>query len=503
MALGLIDSNYLTNIANAIRGKLNVANNYYPSEMPDAINNISGGNADLGTKSITSNGIYNAADDSLDGYNSVTVAVPMPTYNSDILNVSVNGTYNAAQSGLDGFSEVNVNVPVTVYNSAPLSVTVNGTYNASDNGLDGFNSVTVAVPSGGGGDTEDFISVVDSSGNPIGIDNFGLCATNFMFNEPIKIGNRVTNCAGFFSGGAYSFNQPVNIPDSVLNCSKLFYGTSMNSNVRIGNNVIDCSQMFSGCLSFNKPVVMPDSVTNCYEMFNYCFAFNQPITIPNNVTNCANMFQNCNNFNQPITIPNNVTDCAYMFSNCNLLNQDIVIPEGVINCYYMFCQCHNFTKTVTIANSVTACGGLFASSNNRPTEIYVKNVQSTFQFDYAFSTYDTPNDDMTIYTDAESMEVLKNTNFTSWQPLTWDSNNYNSQYKIKLEIGSRETYLPSAGQYNNYFAYLDNGVIYRRTTFNYPITSQSIDSGNMGNTSAINTAIFNNIYSIDGGTING
>ena len=38
-------------------------------------------NAELGTKSITANGTYNAADDDLDGYSSVTVNISgLPTY---------------------------------------------------------------------------------------------------------------------------------------------------------------------------------------------------------------------------------------------------------------------------------------------------------------------------------------------------------------------------------------------------------------------------------------
>lgn len=37
------------------------------------------GQADLGTKTITSNGTYNASSDNLDGYSSVTVAIPVAT----------------------------------------------------------------------------------------------------------------------------------------------------------------------------------------------------------------------------------------------------------------------------------------------------------------------------------------------------------------------------------------------------------------------------------------
>jgi len=40
MAYVLLTESHLTNIANAIRTKRNVATTYYPSEMPEAINGI-------------------------------------------------------------------------------------------------------------------------------------------------------------------------------------------------------------------------------------------------------------------------------------------------------------------------------------------------------------------------------------------------------------------------------------------------------------------------------
>lgn len=102
----LITESYLEDIADSIRAKNGTENTYKPSEMADAIDDISGGGitptgtlsitadgtydvtnyasaevdtdsgSTLGTKSITANGTYTASDDSLDGYSSVTVNVP-------------------------------------------------------------------------------------------------------------------------------------------------------------------------------------------------------------------------------------------------------------------------------------------------------------------------------------------------------------------------------------------------------------------------------------------
>lgn len=58
--IGLIDTSVLTAIADAIRGKLGVQTTYKPSEMPEAIESISGGGiTPTGTKqvSITQNGV--------------------------------------------------------------------------------------------------------------------------------------------------------------------------------------------------------------------------------------------------------------------------------------------------------------------------------------------------------------------------------------------------------------------------------------------------------------
>ena len=62
----------------------------------------------VGTKSITANGTYNALDDSLDGYSTVTVNVPSAALGTK--SITQNGTYNASSDSLDGYSQVTVNV---------------------------------------------------------------------------------------------------------------------------------------------------------------------------------------------------------------------------------------------------------------------------------------------------------------------------------------------------------------------------------------------------------
>lgn len=66
----------LTAVADAIRTKGGTsASLSFPDGFVTAIGNISGGGSTLITKTITSNGTYNAEDDSADGYSQVSVSV--------------------------------------------------------------------------------------------------------------------------------------------------------------------------------------------------------------------------------------------------------------------------------------------------------------------------------------------------------------------------------------------------------------------------------------------
>lgn len=86
-----------------------------------------GGSGTFGTKTVTSNGIYTAANDSLDGYSSITVNLPNSRFQKREVNVTASAVLTPA-SGYNGISQADVTVPteitqeqITILNGLPVS----------------------------------------------------------------------------------------------------------------------------------------------------------------------------------------------------------------------------------------------------------------------------------------------------------------------------------------------------------------------------------------------
>ncbi len=87
------------------------------------------GGATVGTKTITTNGTYDPADDNLDLYSGVTVNVPSGSPTLTTKTITTNGTYNASSDNADGYSSVTVNVPTYKTGTVSFSTTYNSTGN--------------------------------------------------------------------------------------------------------------------------------------------------------------------------------------------------------------------------------------------------------------------------------------------------------------------------------------------------------------------------------------
>lgn len=81
---------------------------YFLADVIEAIESGGGGGSDLGTKTISANGVYKASDDSLDGYSKVTVNVPAPT-GTKAISITENGTTTEDVTQYAG-AEITVNV---------------------------------------------------------------------------------------------------------------------------------------------------------------------------------------------------------------------------------------------------------------------------------------------------------------------------------------------------------------------------------------------------------
>lgn len=86
-----------------------------------------GGSGTFDTKTVTANGIYTAADDSLDGYSSITVNLPNSRFQKREVNVTASAVLTPG-SGYNGISQADITVPteitqeqITILNGLPVS----------------------------------------------------------------------------------------------------------------------------------------------------------------------------------------------------------------------------------------------------------------------------------------------------------------------------------------------------------------------------------------------
>lgn len=379
-------TNVFTNIADAIRAKTETQITYKPTEMADAINNIS------------SNGLVydNITGGSISGWLNAPV----------MIKEGVTSTYQMF------YECYHFNQPVTIPNS--VTSTFQMFYKCSR-----FNQ-PITIP--------DSVTVTEEM--------FSGCSN---FNKPITIPDSVTNAVSMFAN-CRNFNQPVIIPNNVrntygilLNCvnfggnvyvypanltrqsvaymfnkcnnqlqkhiftndTNVFNGTSASQsitgtaitwtqdgdnyyntdfNIYIHNVANPYTVLNNASYNFNSSSPLPDSpaivfgsgvrsladsfytllnsnstlilfeegVESLYECFGGQDYFNQPLTIPSSAVNCAFLVEGCSNFNSPVIFRNGVRSLLSTFDSCPSFDKDVWIPESVTNLQDTFYDCTAF-----------------------------------------------------------------------------------------------------------------------------------------------------------------
>lgn len=213
MAKTLITENYIEDIAEAIREKLDVDDTYYPSEMADAIESIPTYPEPVGVKNITANG--NGID--VKDYASANVNVPNTYGASDEGKVVSNGVLVAQTSD---------------------NITSNGTYDTTLK-----NEVVVNVEGGGGSGKTVLIDpdVLSSIGNAINGDN--------KFDIPCAVISRA-NTSILFTSHSSSTGRYGNIFVCTYNNVSSWYIAYISSNayVQIPKKIpASCQKLYIDC----------------------------------------------------------------------------------------------------------------------------------------------------------------------------------------------------------------------------------------------------------------
>lgn len=215
-------------------------------------------------KTILANGTYNASDDNVYGYGSVSVNVPEKKLGTKTINA--NGDYNATEDSLDGYSNVSVSVPEKTLTTK--TITANGTYNATDDNADGYSQVTVETS---GVDINDYYDLTKKSSGGI---------NKYIKQIPLIDTSDYTSMYNMFNG----YSSLITIPQ--LDTSK----------------VTDMDAMFSSCVSLKEiPLLNTSKVTSMNAMFNSCSGLSKiPSLDTSQVTDIETAFQNCRSL---VTIP--------------------------------------------------------------------------------------------------------------------------------------------------------------------------------------------------------
>lgn len=344
----------------------------------------------VGEKTITENGTYNAKDDNVDGYNIVHVSVSEPVGTIDIIK---NGTYDVKNKAIanvdvkplleeksviptkevreitsdvsfDGLSKVIVqpipdeyiipsgtryvntngnydvrenenvivNVPKSVLGSK--TITENGVYDPINDGLDGYNYVNVATS---GVDINDYYDTSTAYSGDI---------RQYITEVPSLHTETLTTMYQFFGG-----------------CGNLTTIPNIDT-----TNVTNMSMMFGSCKKLKTiPTLNTNKVNNMQGMFYECTSLeNIPNIDTTHVTTMVNMFYGCNSLTEiPLLNTSNVTTMNSMFARSGIMSIPELNTNKVTTVYNMFNMCFGLTSIPKLNfESIVNVSSFLSGANN-------------------------------------------------------------------------------------------------------------------------------------------
>lgn len=367
----------------------------------------------LAEKTITKDGVYNATDDNLDGYNKVTV--------------EIDSSYLAGSYDREGLKKIGwTDADIDYYNQHGVQWTAseNDYYKLTDEDLKGVQYSKEAFVrfmdknyNFRGNETTDWTSLI-----ALPVPKNKLTSSQLLFREcrslitiPLLDTSKISqfsfqNCVSLREIPLIDTSKATSMWQMFLGCYSLQRVPLLNT-----SNVTGMAQMFSSCYSLKDiPNFDTSKVTNMSYMFSSCVAlrnipnfdtakvtdmshmFEQsgliiaPILNTSSVTNMNNMFSDCDNLTtadlQGYNV-SNVTNMSRMFSGCqnlNVLNIQDWDTSKVTNMSSMFSGCHyggSLKPTFNIdglnTSSVTDMSNMFANQTGYGSTEYILNFDTS------------------------------------------------------------------------------------------------------------------------------
>ena len=358
MAKAFIQESTLTDIADAIRGKLGVSTQYLPSEMADAIESIpTGGGGAVEKKDVN---FYDFDGTLVASYTKGEAieleTLPTPPTHTNLTFEGWNYTLRDMQSYVGDYGKLDIGAMYhTTDGRMHLIFEADADHLEASLNIGSTVSDAVWVDWGDGSEPERWIGTSvqrkTHTYSSAGVYDVGVsCESGRIVMSTYLCGNKTVQ-------GVDGSTKSV-----IANYDSRYTHIYLPSSVtELGNNCFNC------CSSLQS-VMIPSSVTSLGSSCFYNCSSLQSVMIPSSVTSLgSNCFLSCSSL-QSVMIPSSVTSLgSYCFQSCTSL-QSVTIPSSVTSLgNYCFASCGILTQyhfksatppTITAANALTVGGGV-------------------------------------------------------------------------------------------------------------------------------------------------